>query len=187
MKHYKILYAILLINLIITILSFIKITSNSHNIKNNELSADRLHFMSHMYLSVFNDNTLVNNTKLDSYIAYNKIENDDIMIIRYSQLDCKGCVDFVIKKVLTFFPNYSSTPKIVFLVSDLPFGVTPIHTNTIVLDKSELPNIPAEELKNPYIFIYNKGIIKHLFIPNTDNPEVLETYIQFIKSRYFKE
>ncbi|PKO97490.1 MAG: hypothetical protein CVU12_00465 [Bacteroidetes bacterium HGW-Bacteroidetes-7] len=186
MKINKIFFITLLVNLSISILSFVAIATKINRVNTNELSTDRLQFTSHLYVSITNDNFFYSNSKLDNYIAYHKIHDSNVLIVRYSQMDCRSCIDFITSKISFFFPNYNNTPQIVFMVSDVTSGHAPNLNNIIILDKNEHPNIPADEFRSPYLMIYQHGVIKHLFIPSTDNPDVFETYIQSIKSRYFQ-
>lgn len=179
------MYILIIVNLIITLLILFMLNNyNTQKSVNNELSDDKLMFMSHIYTSVSNDNLYIKNQKLNNYIKNKNYENENILVIRYSRYSCKSCIDFVLNYLSKYIPNFKENPKILFIISDCNENSPKEFINTIILNKGELLNMPAEELRIPLLFVINNNIIKHVYMPDTSQKDIMGIYFKELLNRY---
>ena len=146
--------------------------------------AQQLYSMMLLYTGIENDYSQVYNTKLDEYSILNKIENEPVLIIKYSLYSCQNCVEFVKQVVENVKRNYAEDPRILFVASDYKSKNKNLK-NTIFLDSGESLGLLAENMSNtPIIFIYHQNMVKHLFIADVGYPELLEAYLKTVFKRY---
>lgn len=128
--------------------------------------------------AVLYDNMAINAGPLMRYNMGNPF-----LVIRYSGLGCKLCVDYIAREVSLFFPDLSENDSVVFVASDL-FDDSTKYGKTIELTESESLGLAFEETLVPFVFIVDSERIQHFYIPDKEQPDVLESYLQSVKERY---
>ena len=180
----------LILLLLIVLLLFVNNLNRSiKEIKTTSLSsadteAQQLYSAMLLYAGIENDYLPVYNTKLDEHRIINKIENEPILIIRYSLFSCQNCVGFVKQAIDDLKRSYAEDPRILFIASDYKSKNKELK-NTIFLDSGESLGLPAENLSNtPIIFIYHENMVKHLFVADANNRELIDVYLKTVFKRY---
>ena len=154
------------------------------SMSNADIEGQRLYSVMLLYAGIENDYLPVYNTKIDEHLIINKIENEPILIIRYSLFSCQNCVGFVKQTIENVKKNYAEDPRILFVASDYKSKNRELK-NTIFLDTGESLGFSAEEISNtPIIFIYHENTVKHLFIADANNRELIDVYLKSVFRRY---
>lgn len=125
--------------------------------------------------------TSENNIDLITLESFLK-KSDNILVIRYSQMNCQTCVDDQLKVLKQILPEnilenivllakYNST-KNMYQFKRLNQIKAPIF-------KLDEDITPIDNLNIPYFFCVNKeGIIGKVFIPSKVNPEFTKEYLK---------
>ena len=149
-----------------------------------DTEAQKLYSAMLLYAGIENDYLSVYNSKIDEYLILNKIENEPVLIIRYSLFSCQNCVEFVKQVIKNVKKNYTEDPRILFVASDYKSKNRDLK-NTIFLDTGESLGLSAEGMANtPTIFIYHENIVKHLFIADVSSRELIDVYLKTVFRRY---
>ena len=102
------------------------------------------------------------------------------LVVWHSALGCSSCNDYVLDKTADI-----PTKGLPLLIVGADFRSKKTSERALYLGRNESLGLIAEDLKLPFVFIYD-GEIRHLFFPNPGNQLVFETYLDTILSRYAK-
>lgn len=102
------------------------------------------------------------------------------LVVWHSALGCSSCYDYVLDKTADI-----PTKGVPLLIVGADFRSKESSDRVVYLDRNESLGLIAEDLKLPFVFVYD-GEIRHLFFPSPGNHLVFETYLDAICNRYGK-
>lgn len=121
----------------------------------------------------------------------NIIKDNPIFVLRISDLHCDECVRSILLKLVRLTHNTKFEKNIVLFASYQNKRTLSIYIDNLdikfpvyIVDK--LP-LPCEDLNYPYCFMINKnGSIFHTFVPDKNQSEIANNYLEIIQEKYFK-
>jgi hypothetical protein len=114
------------------------------------------------------------------------VEEDGILVFRFSSETCNICVDYVIDKLKKAFPDFKTESRIVLLSSQVSDRLKKTYYGKTLYSfyENEL-DLPFESNRIPYIFILDKDMkAKLFFIPEKSSPVFTDFYLNMVKERY---
>ena len=110
--------------------------------------------------------------------------NQPMLILRYSGLSCKGCVQSCLSALRRQFPNYEANNRILIVVSDV--SASQIPANSLVLNAIEVLGYDLEGTRIPHFFVYDPMTqkIQHTFVPDQSDLNAIPIYLSTISGRY---
>ena len=111
------------------------------------------------------------------------------VVLRYSEMHCKSCVDDQVK-FLKILSQKISSENIIILANyrhrkDLTIFKRMNQLSDINIYQVDSLNITIEDLGVPYVFILENMRVQSIFIPDNEFPELSENYYDIILSRFF--
>lgn len=108
-----------------------------------------------------------------------------IIYIPYSEGACMSCVDFAIKKVESYFSDFSVNSNICIITSRYnPNIKSRVYQKDIyhLVHEDEGLGIPADKIIVPHYFtVDDRLVISSFFIPNSSNPQLTDEYLESVK------
>lgn len=145
-----------------------------------------------------NDNSLisdtVNITDLDKNNLYlnDIIKNNPTFVLRISDLYCEECTRSILLKLMRLTQGTNFENNIIIFASYQNKRALSIYLDNLgvkypVYITENLP-LACEKLNYPYCFMINKnGTIFHTFIPDKNQNQISNNYLETIKNKYFKQ
>lgn len=104
-----------------------------------------------------------------------------VLVVWHSSLGCKTCNAFVLEKT----QKIQETGLPVLIVG-ADYRMAPSTEMELYLGPNESLGLSAEDLKIPFLFIYD-GVIRHLYFPDIRNEVAFDMYLDVISMRYGSE
>lgn len=141
--------------------------------------------MSHLYYSISDDSTILDNNLIQNYLLNNDLINSPVLVVCYSQFSCNSCLDYLLSKLRECFPDYETNKQILFVATD--FKSDPYKTlgNTVTIRDSDELGLASTASNEPFLFIDIDGYVFHVFTPDSRYDFLFETYLSTIKDKYF--
>jgi len=188
MKTSKLLLTILLIlSLFISVfvtLIFIRVNKGSNGSSDNKSDITKLILLTQTHASAENDNLYINSDKILEYCSRNGLSDAPVFVINYSLLNCKSCMDFIVKTLKERVKELESFKNILFVARDFRDESNNKYGNSVFLKPGKSLEIPADNCGMPYVFVYYKGQVLHTYIPDAGNKNIFLAYLDLILKRY---
>ncbi len=188
MKTSKIILIILLILSLFTsafvALIFIRVNKGSGVNSDNKSDITKLILLTQAHASAENDNLYLNSDKILEYCSRNGLSDSPVFVINYSLLNCKSCIDFVVKTLKEKIKDLESFKNILFVARDFRDESNNKYGNSVFLKPGKTLDIPADNCGMPFVFVYYRGQVLHTFIPDIANKNVFLSYLDLIFKRY---
>lgn len=137
--------------------------------------------------SLNNNNVYIPDFKNEFF--FNNIKKGVTLVIRFSELYCGDCVNFILLKTkkliknknirIILLPNYSSKNSSKIICTQFELGNIP--TCNI-----ERLNLPVEDCGYPYCFTIDSTYkVSNVFVPDKTVPSLTSSYFNMIEKRYF--
>lgn len=111
-------------------------------------------------------------------LAERNLKGKPVLVVWHSLLGCKTCNDFVFVLVEKKIGN---NLPVLFIGAD--YRSRNSTDTEVYLGPNESLGLSVEELKVPFIFVYDNEI-RHLFVPDTRNENAFEMYLDVVSMRY---
>lgn len=188
MKTSKIILIILLILSLFTsafiALILIRVNKVSGVNSDNKSDITKLILLTQAHASAENDNLYLNSDKILEYCSRNGLSDSPVFVINYSLLNCKSCIDFVVKTLKEKIKDLESFKNILFVARDFRDESNNKYGNSVFLKPGKTLDIPADNCGMPFVFVYYRGQVLHTFIPDIANKNVFLSYLDLIFKRY---
>ena len=188
MKTSKMILIILLILSLFTsvfvTLIFIRVNKGSNGSSDNKSDITKLILLTQTHASAENDNLYLNSDKILEYCSRNGLSDSPVFVINYSLLNCKSCIDFVVKTLKEKIKDLESFKNILFVARDFRDESNNKYGNSVFLKPGKTLDIPADNCGMPFVFVYYRGQVLHTFIPDIANKNVFLSYLDLIFKRY---
>ncbi len=188
MKTSKIILTILLILSLLTsffvTLIFIRVNKDSNVNTDNKSDITKLILLTQTHVSAENDNLYINTDEILEYCSRNDLSDLPVFVVSYSLLNCKSCIDFVVKTLKERVNDLENCKNILFVAKDFREESKNKYGNSVFLKPGKTLDVPADNYGMPFVFIYYKDQILHTFIPDAGNKNVFLSYLDLILSRY---
>ncbi|GAB1473917.1 hypothetical protein MASR2M69_13580 [Bacteroidota bacterium] len=188
MKTSKIILIILLILSLFTsafvALIFIRVNKGPGVNSDNKSDITKLILLTQAHASAENDNLYLNSDKILEYCSRNGLSDSPVFVINYSLLNCKSCIDFVVKTLKEKIKDLESFKNILFVARDFRDESNNKYGNSVFLKPGKTLDIPADNCGMPFVFVYYRGQVLHTFIPDIANKNVFLSYLDLIFKRY---
>lgn len=132
------------------------------------------------YFSCSIEGTQIQSERWHSILEERNLSEKPFLVIWHSALGCSSCNDYVLDKTADI-----PSKGLPLLIVGADFRSKTSSDRTVYLARNESLGLITEDLKLPFVFIYD-GEIRHLFFPSPGNQLVFETYLDTILSRYGK-
>lgn len=141
--------------------------------------------LNRLYYSITDDSTILDNDLIQRYRLHNNIIGSPILVVCYSQFSCNSCLDYVLKELREFFPDFETKKDILFVATD--FKNAPYRTlgNTVTIRSNDELGLASTASNEPFLFIDIDGYVFHVFTPDSKFGFLYETYLSTIKDKYF--
>lgn len=130
------------------------------------------------YFSCRIEGTKILSERWQSILDERDLSGKPLLVVWHSALGCSSCNDYVLDKTADI-----PAKGLPLLVVGADFRSKTTSERAVYLGRNESLGLIAEDLKLPFVFIYD-GEIRHLFFPSPGNQLVFETYLDTILSRY---
>ncbi len=188
MKTSKIILIILLILSLFTsafvALILIRVNKGPGVNSDNKSDITKLILLTQAHASAENDNLYLNSDKILEYCSRNGLSDSPVFVINYSLLNCKSCIDFVVKTLKEKIKDLESFKNILFVARDFRDESNNKYGNSVFLKPGKTLDIPADNCGMPFVFVYYRGQVLHTFIPDIANKNVFLSYLDLIFKRY---
>lgn len=175
-NNIRLLYAIILMVII-----SLSIGCDSKKVKHRNRITEMV-FCTQIYYGCENDSRLLNNKRLLRLLDEKTMTDKPVLVTWVSALGCSCCVEntmTLVKKV----SEINNELSIIRVGADYHNANGPFEFD-FLLEKNETLGIPAEELKQPFFFIYFNKEVRHLFFPELGYDKIFDYYIHAIVARY---
>ena len=132
------------------------------------------------YFSCSIEGTRIQSERWRTILEERDLSDKPLLVVWHSALGCSSCNDYVLNKISDI-----PTKGLPLLIVGADFRSKTSSERAIYLGRNESLGLIAEDLKLPFVFIYD-GEIRHLFFPSPGNQLVFETYLDTILKRYAK-
>jgi len=138
--------------------------------------------------SISNNDLIIRNIET-KYLKKDLI-NGQCLVIRFSELNCRDCVNFLLLKTKKLIKNKNI--RVILLSNYSSKTQSKIICNQFELNDVPMYNIqrlylPIEECGYPYCFIIDSTYrVSNVFVPDRNLPTLTSTYFNMIEKRYFK-
>lgn len=132
------------------------------------------------YFSCSIEGTRIQSERWQTILEERNLSDKPLLVVWHSALGCSPCNDYVLNKTSDI-----PTKGLPLLIVGADFRSKTSSDRTVYLDRNESLGLITEDLKLPFVFIYD-GEIRHLFFPSPGNQLVFDTYLDAILSRYGK-
>jgi hypothetical protein len=188
MKISKLTATILLVLSILTsvfvCLIYLSINKSFSPSTDNKSDITKLILLTQAHTSAENDNLYIDSDKILEYCSRNGLSDSPVFVINYSLLNCKSCIDFVVKTLKEKLIDLEQRQNILFVAKDFREESKSKYGNSVFLKPGKALDIPADNCGMPFVFVYYKGQILHTFIPDIANKNVFLSYLDVIFKRY---
>lgn len=176
-------YVILFILLLIVGIESIQVMNKNKEQPAGEDSFLPLVYENQIAQAVSTDGLEIINSEFHQLLIKRRI-SQPMLILRYSGLSCKGCVQSCFNALRRQFPNYEANDRILIVVSDVSASQVP--SNSLVLDSMESLGYELEGTRIPHFFVYDPLIqkIQHTFVPDQSDLNAIPIYLSTISGRY---
>lgn len=141
-------------------------------------------YAGHIYTSCLSDGNTIEAPQFKEYIEKRHLSDKFFLVVKYSDLSCSSCMDYILANLRRFIPDYMDNDRVLFLASDFKRRDGQEHGNTVYIDDSADFSHALEGSNIPFMFIYN-GRIMMSFSPSIEHDELTETYLETIANRFF--
>ena len=176
MRQYAwcLVFGILIILLVLTILS-------QHRKRDNkEIEVRRISQI--LSTGIMCDGLPLETEALKEYLLKNSIEQEAILVIKYSVWDCSKCDQDVMETIEQFFGKDRFNVRIVFLAYGFKTKNEREYGNTIYVNKESSSVIGS--INAPVIFVYKDGTTLHTYVPLAKEREEFIHYLSLVRSKY---
>ena len=105
-----------------------------------------------------------------------------LLVVWFSSLGCSSCNEYVLNRTRVMEEN--GLPLLCF---GADFQGKPYSSeNIIYLARNEFLGLSVEELKIPFVFVYDNEV-RHIFFPSSRNERAFEIYLNVVTERYGKD
>lgn len=134
-----------------------------------------------MYYSCSVDGQKIETERWATILQERGLSKRPILVLWYSSLGCKACNAFALDKI-----RRTQEKGLPVLIVGADFRDCASTDSEIHLYPKETLGISAEELKIPFLFIYDEEI-RHLFFPDTRKEKTIDMYLDTVTMRYGAE
>ena len=121
----------------IFLLLSIKITKKDH-----ETSAlpcpESVLYSTHIYLSCLSEGKVIDNGLFNRYLFLNKLLDEPILVVDYSEMGCNSCIKFVLDGLSSTMGNLQDNRKILFVISESYNAFEEISGNSCCTSQSSI-------------------------------------------------
>lgn len=141
-------------------------------------------FLDHLSQSVFSDGNHLSSEVLLDYQIRNDLLDNDLLVVRYSDMSCAPCKNYIVSKLSDYYGNLAEHKQVLFIASDFNGSQVEEYGNTVYLRGKEYLGLPLEESNIPFVFIYSNSTVLHSFTPVPGEDDCFDLYLAAINSRY---
>jgi hypothetical protein len=107
------------------------------------------------------------------------------LILYFSGDMCTPCINYCIRKIEEYFPDYKNSDNILFLAKSIDYRYRESFYGKPILCITD-NNYHPINLNVPFYFVINQDMqVELLFIPDEQLPEYTDIYLGAVKSRFF--
>jgi len=132
------------------------------------------------YFSCSIEGLQIQSDRWQTILEDRNLSGKPLLVVWHSALGCSSCNDYVLDKTADI-----PSKGLPLLIVGADFRSKTSSDRAVYLARSESLGLIAEDLKLPFVFVYD-GEIRHLFFPSPGNQLVFETYLDAILGRYAK-
>lgn len=145
------------------------------------------------FLPMVYENQIVQGTATDGREIFNPFfhqillkqdSSQPVLVLRYSGLSCKGCVQSCVNALRRQCPDFEENKRVMIVISDAtPSQIIP---GSLVLDSGETLGYDLESTRIPHFFVFDPLTqqIKHTFLPDQTDLNALRIYLSSVCGRY---
>lgn len=143
-------------------------------------------FNQYNFLKVNNSFVYYGNDSLKS-IRFADLIHGPTIILRFSNNFCDECNSFALSKLKEHFDDFSSNSNIILVGSEIPSRLKSDFYGKSILSFTSLNfGLPIEKDFSLFLFIVDKDrSVKMFFLPDKSLPVYTDTYLKFIKDKFF--
>ena len=172
--------------LLIVILILVIIKNNDGIIDEKKENFDYYYFQELLYESIENDNQKLDISEMVK-LKFDSLNINDtmpILVCYFSASGCQACIDFNINMIKENIVDYDNNKQVLFIAANYSQHKS-FKLNSILNIERENLGLSIEKYSIPFYFVMEKGISRHVFLPDKNFPEHTKAYIESVKKRYF--
>lgn len=136
-------------------------------------------------LSISDDLSPIGCRAINEYLDVRHVSSEPVLFIYYSVFSGSARMDYLLRGVETFFPDYESNEHVLFVASGFKTEPQIKYGHTVVLTPGENLGLKSEKSSEPFLCIYLNGRVFHVYTPRSPYDSLYETYLTAIKHKYF--
>lgn len=173
----NIIFLFLIIILFMEVVEIVEINKQGNG---SEESFLPMVYENQVYRSVSTDGCVIHNPR---FLRSCKSQLP-ILVLRYSGLSCKSCVQSCINGLRKQCPDFENNSRIMVVVSEVSNDDGSGHP--VVLGDNETLGYELEGTRIPHFFVYDpvSQVIFHTFVPDQSDLNAIQIYLSTVLSRY---
>lgn len=130
------------------------------------------------YYSCCLDGAKITSEKWQYYLDERHLTNGPLLVVWLSALGCSPCNKYVLDKTAEI-----EEKGLPVLIVGADFRLQSSTEKIVYLDRNDSLGLSAEELKIPFVFIYDNEV-RHIIFPSPNNNAAFEMYLEVVARRY---